>query len=72
MRLSENTDIREWRFSWNQDDDVDGTGETPDFRAPRGAPNGANSNADFAPVRRKGRRLITAELEIGNEPIGTG
>ena len=33
MRLSENTDIREWWSSWNQDDDVDGTGETPDFRA---------------------------------------
>ena len=36
LRLSENTDIREWWFSWNQDDDVDGTGETTDFRAPRG------------------------------------
>jgi hypothetical protein len=29
--LSENTDIREWWSSWNQDDDVDGTGETADF-----------------------------------------
>ena len=72
MRLSENTDVREWWSSWNQDDDVDGTGETPDFRAPRGAPNGANSSAYFAPVRRKGRRLITVKLEIGDEPIGIG
>ena len=51
LRLSENTDIREWWSSWNQDDDVDGTGETTDFRAPRGAPNGANSIADVAPLR---------------------
>jgi hypothetical protein len=72
LRLSENTDIREWWSSWNQDDDVNGTGETPDFRAPCGAPNGANSSADFAPVRRKARRLITVELELGNEPIGIG
>ena len=72
LRLSENTDIREWWSSWNQDDDVDGTGETPDFRALRGAPNGANSSADVAPVRVKGRRLITVELEIGDEPIRIG
>ena len=31
LRLPENTDIREWWSSWNQDDDVDGTGETTDF-----------------------------------------
>ena len=72
MRLSENTDIREWWSSWTQDDDVDGTGETPDFRAPRGAPGGANSSADFAPLRFEGRRLITVELEFGDEPIRIG
>ena len=69
MRLSENTDIREWWSSWNQDDDVDGTGATTDFRAPRGAPNGANASADFAPLRLERRRLITVELEIADEPI---
>ena len=72
MRLSENTDIREWCSSWKQDDDVDGTEETTDFRAPRGAPNEANSSADFAPLRLEGRRLITVDLEIGDEPIGIG
>ena len=72
MRLFENTDIREWWSSWNQDDDVDGTGATTDFRAPRGTPNGANSSADFAPRHLEGRRLITVELEIGDEPIRIG
>src|SRR5215468_10299406 len=70
--LSENTDIREWWSSWNQDDDVDGTGATTDFRAPREAPDGASLRADFAPLRLKRRRLITMELEIGDEPIRIG
>ena len=72
MRLSENTDIREWWPSWNQDDAVDGTGETTNFRTSRWAPNGANSSADFAPLRLEDRRLITVELEIGDEPIRIG
>src|SRR5215472_5398658 len=29
LRLSENTDIREWWSSWNQDDDVMGHGRLP-------------------------------------------
>ena len=70
--MSENTDIREWWSSWNEDDDVDGTGETTDFRVPRGAPNRASSSADFALLRVEGRRLITVELEIGDEPIRIG
>ena len=72
LRLSENTDIREWSSSRNQDDDVDGTGETTISEPPRGAPSGANSSADFAPLRFEGRRLITVELEIGDEPIRIG
>ena len=54
------------------DDDVDGTGETTDFRASRRAPNGANSSADFAALRLEDRRLITVELEIEDEPIRIG
>ena len=72
MRLFENTDIREWWSSWNQDDDVDGTGATTDFRAPHEAPNGANASADFASLRLERRRLITVELEFGDEPIRIG
>ena len=71
MRLSENTDIREWWSSWNQDDDVDGTGETTDFRAPRGLLTG-RARAQTLHRSREGRRLITVELEIGDEPIGIG
>ena len=72
MRVSENTDIREWWSSWNQDDDVDWTGATTDFRAPREAPDAASSSADFAALRPERRRLITVELEIGDEPIRIG
>ena len=72
MRLSENTDIRESDAVATQDDDVDGTGATTDFRAPRGAPDGASLSADFAPLRLERRLLITVELEIGDEPIGIG
>src|SRR5215469_12674159 len=69
LRLSENTDIREWWSSWNQDDDVDGTGATTDFCAPREARDAASSSADFAPLCPERRRLITVELGIGDEPI---
>ena len=69
LRLSENTDIREWWSSWNQDDDGDGAGETAVSGPLAGAPNGASSSADFAPLRPERRRLITVELGIGDEPI---
>jgi hypothetical protein len=56
LRLSENTDIRESDAVATQDDDVEGRGETADFRALRGAPNGANSSAEFAPLHLEDRR----------------
>jgi hypothetical protein len=72
LRLSENTDIREWWSVGTKFDDVDGTGATTDFRAPRGAPDGASLSADFAPLRLERRLLITVELEIGDEPSRIG
>ena len=71
MRLPENTDIREWWSSWNQDDDVDGQERLPISEPSAGLLTG-RARAQTLHRSREGRRLITVELEIGDEPIGIG
>jgi hypothetical protein len=71
LRLSENTDIRESDAVATQDDDVDGRGETADFRAFVGL---LTERTRAQSLRRFTLRIgvITVELEIGDEPIGIG
>ena len=72
MRLSENTDIREWWSSWNQDDDVMGR-ERPPISEPLAGLLAEQIRAQtLHRFALKGRRLTPVGLEIGDEPIGIG
>ena len=67
MRLSENTDIREWWSSWNQDDDVDEQERLPLA--------GLLAEQTRAPTLHRFALRVgvsTVELEIGDEPIRIG